>query len=133
MEYSLDKTALIPFTDTNGDTQIVPFKATFAPTFNEPKGTVTGDLSNTTFAGHGAFLVLDFTNYLGTRLVLSVGDPTPGWTTIPSSPTEVDYVSQKTPDSSTFNLLLVPEPSTMVLAGTAALAGLGFWVRRRTG
>jgi PEP-CTERM motif len=26
----------------------------------------------------------------------------------------------------------VPEPSSLLLAGTAALAGLGFWVRRRS-
>ncbi len=31
----------------------------------------------------------------------------------------------------TFVLTPVPEPSSLVLAGTAALAGLGAWARRR--
>jgi hypothetical protein len=32
----------------------------------------------------------------------------------------------------TGNFVLVPEPSSLLLAGTATLAGLGFWVRRRS-
>jgi PEP-CTERM motif len=34
-------------------------------------------------------------------------------------------------DSLTVNIASVPEPSTLVLAGAALLAGLGTWVRRR--
>jgi hypothetical protein len=34
-------------------------------------------------------------------------------------------------DSLTINIASVPEPSSLIMAGAAALAGLGLWIRRR--
>jgi hypothetical protein len=34
-------------------------------------------------------------------------------------------------DSLTVNIASVPEPSSLIMAGAAALAGLGLWIRRR--